>query len=291
MATKKSATTAKKPARKAPAKAVKATTTKVTTKSSVSKKADAFSFSRSPILAASVAEFIGTAVLTSAVLATQGDPIVVMFTLIAIVLGIGLASGAHVNPVITIGAWATRRIKSARAVSYLVAQVLGALMALVIANAYISAAPAPDTSQQQSIFGQSQAAPELFTLPDITDEESATKNKEWLLLAAELIGGALFGFGVASATREKNRMAVAFTVGASLFVALLVASFLTGLALSGGQQGGLAVVNPAIAGALQGITWSLWPIAIFVLASPLGGVIGFVVRDLIAQETEKAEKA
>lgn len=280
MATKKSAATAKKPAKKAPAKAVKATTTKVTTKSAVSKNTNAFSFSRSPILAASVAEFIGTALLTTAVLATQGDPIIVMFTLIAIVLSIGAASGAHVNPAITIGAWATKRIKSARAVSYLVAQVLGALMALVIANAYLGAAPAPDLSQA-NLLGQAQAAPELFSLAKVAE------GKEWLLLAAELLGGALFGFGVAAATREKGRMAVAFTVGASLFLALLVTSYLTGLAVAG-QGSGPAVVNPAVAGALQGVSWSLWPIAIYVLASPLGAVIGFLVRDLIAKETEKA---
>lgn len=281
MATKKSAVTAKKSVKKAPAKAVKATTTKVTTVSSSVKNNTNFSFSRSPILAASVAEFIGTALLATAVLATQGDPIIVMFTLIAIVLSVGLASGAHVNPAITIGAWATRRIKSARAISYLVAQVLGALVALVIANAFIGAAPAPELTQQATMLGQTAAAPELFSLAKIVE------GKEWLLLTAELIGGALFGFGVAAATREKSRIAIAFTVGASLFLALLVTSYLTGLATVG-QGSGPAVLNPAVATALQGISWSLWPIAIYVLASPLGAVIGFVVRDLIAQETEKA---
>lgn len=280
MATKKTASTAKKSVKKAPAKAAKATTkVTTTTKTVAASSTTKFSFSRSPILAASVAEFIGTFLLAMVVLTTQGNPLYVLFTLVGIILAVGAVSGSHVNPILTIGAWATRRIKSARAVSYIVAQVLGALMALVVANAYIGAAP--EAAPQVNFLGQQQATnPELFSLGEIA------KDREWLLLAAELLGGALFAFGFASATREKSRLTVAFTVGISLFIALMVTSYLTGLVTSGGQELGSAVLNPAIAGTLQGVSWSLWPIAIYVLAPVVGSVIGFVVRDLLRDESE-----
>lgn len=283
MATKKTAAAAKKTIKKAPAKK-SVTSTKVTTVTPASKglstKNKSFSFSRSPILAASIAEFVGTALLATVILATKGEPLYILFTLVAIVLTIGAVSGAHVNPVVTIGAWATKRIDAIRAVSYLVAQVLGALVALVIANAYLSSFSVPAESQQAGLLGQAMPDPSLFKLGAIEG------GKEWLLLAAEFLGGALFGFGVASFSKEKSRTAVALGVGGSLFLAVLVTSYLTGLAISG-SGAGPAVLNPAIAFTLQGVTWSLWPIAIYLFASPLGAVLGFVVRDLISVESDK----
>src|SRR5690606_22421889 len=144
------------------------------------------SFSRSPLLAASIAEFVGAFALAGIVLATQGASIYVMFTIVALTLGVGLVSGAHFNPAITIGAWVTKRVNSVRAVSYIVAQVLGALLALVVFNAYVTAGNS-DVSSQASMLGQSGAS--LFAL------DALPGGKEWYILGAELLGTALFGFG------------------------------------------------------------------------------------------------
>src|SRR5690349_7463396 len=102
MATKKSASTAKKPVKKGPV--AKKTTTKVTKVKAASATSSAaaatsrsarFSFSRSPLLAASIAEFIGTFLLAAVVLSAQNQPLFVMVGLAALVLTVGGVSGAH----------------------------------------------------------------------------------------------------------------------------------------------------------------------------------------------------
>jgi aquaporin Z len=180
MATKKTAASSKKPTKKA-APAAKKTVTKVTTvkaapakAANVSARSQRFNFSRSPLLGASVAEFIGTFLLAGVVLAASGQPLFVLFGLLAVVLTIGGLSGAHLNPALTVGALATRRITLVRAVCYVVAQVLGALMALVVMNSFVQAAPA--VSAEAAQFGQS--APELFTASAVAE------GKEWVVLAA-----------------------------------------------------------------------------------------------------------
>lgn len=272
MATKKTASTAKKKttAKAKSAPVAKKTTTTVKTVSASSRAAKKFNFSRSPLLAASVAEFVGTFIFAAVVLAVSGQPLFILFGLAAVVLAIGAMSGAHVNPLLTVGAWATKRISGVRAVSYLVAQVLGALMALVVMNAFVNAAP--EVSSQAAQFGQT--APELFKAAEIPE------GKQWVVLSAELLGAVVFSFVVASALRMKERGAAALAVGGGLYVALLLA----GSAAS--YVGANAVVNPAVAGALQAVKWDLWPIMVYVLAPLVGGVLGFALNDLVTKESE-----
>jgi len=295
MATKKSASTAKKSTAKksssAAAKTKSTKTVKKPTTTTVVKTAPTppptaarkrFNFSRAPLLAASMAEFIGTFLLAAIVLVTGNTSILILFALITIVLAIGAISGAHVNPAITIGAWVTRRIKATRAISYIIAQVLGAVLALVVVNGFVMGAPEPAVDQQQAFGQQPAASAQVFKISEILAD------KEWYFLAAELIGTAIFAFGVASTTLERNRMAAAFTVGGSLFLGLTITGYLTGAITGIVAQGGIgpAVLNPAAAAAVQGISWSVWPIAVYALAPVIGGVLGFALRDLLRDEGE-----
>lgn len=271
MATKKTASTAKKKstAKAKSAPVAKKTTTTVKSVSASRRVSTRFNFSRSPLLAASVAEFVGTFLFAASVIAVSGQPLFVLFSLAVVVLAVGAMSGAHVNPLLTVGAWATKRVSGARAVSYLVAQVLGALMALVVMSAFFNAAPA--VSDQAAQFG---GAPQLFKAASIPE------GKEWVVLSAELLGSVVFSFAVASALRMKEKFAGAFTVGGGLYVALLLA----GSAAS--YVGASAIVNPAVAGALQAVKWELWPIMVYVLAPLVGGVLGFALNDLVTKESE-----
>lgn len=265
MATKTSA--AKKTARK-PAAAAK----KTTTVSATAKMSTKFKFSNSPLLAASVAELVGTFLLTAVILLQSGAPLAVLFGLLGIVLGFGAISGAHFNPAITVGAWATRRVNTTRTVAYVVAQVLGALLALTVVNAYVTSAP--ETSSQASLLGQS--APQLFKAASIPTD------KEWLVLWAELLGAAIFGYAFAAVSREKGRALKAFGIASGLFVGILVAGTLASYV--GVSTGTL--LNPAVAGALQELSWNAWPIAIYVLAPVVGAVVGFALQDLLQKESE-----
>lgn len=274
MATKKTATGTKKsvkrPAKRAASSA--RTTTKVTTSRAATASrgsARRFSFSRSPLLAASVAEFVGTFLLAAVVLASAGSAVIVFFGLVAVVLAVGLVSGSHLNPAITLGAWATRRVNSVRALSYVIAQVLGALLALVVVNSFVVSAP--EVSEQAAMFGQQ--APSVFSFAEIVE------GKEWLILAAELLGTAIFAFIFAAATRGKDRLVSAFGIGGGYFVGLAIAGYL--VSVLGAQA---AVLNPALAGSLQAISWDLWAIVAYVLAPVIGAVVGFALQDLVANE-------
>lgn len=280
MATKKTAVATKKAVKK-PAPSAKKTTTKVTTvKSAAPAAANAnaarsvnrFKFSRAPLLAASVAEFIGTFLLAAVVIAASGQPLFVMFAVLAIVLVIGGVSGAHLNPALTIGALATRRVNLVRAVSYVVAQVLGALMALVVMNAFVSAAP--EVSEQAQAFGQ--AAPSLFTAPEIA------KGTEWVVLAAELLGSVILAFAVAAGVRlfKAGDLHHAFAYAAGLYVAILLAG------TAANYVGASAILNPAVAGSLQALEFQVWPLLVYVVTPLVGGVLGFALSDLVRNESE-----
>ncbi|HEU5121927.1 MAG TPA: aquaporin [Candidatus Saccharimonadales bacterium] len=282
MATKKAASTAKKSTAKSAA-ANKQTSAKVTTVKAVEsrpasaegatqKKSFRLNINRRPLIAALIAEFIGTFIFAATIIASQGQPILVFFALVGVVLAIGILSGAYVNPALTIAAWVTRRMGALRAIGFIIAQLLGAMLALVVLNMYVSNAPA--ASPQQLYSG----AAELFKAAELP------QGKEWLVLLTEVLGTAIFGFAVAAATREiKERTAAAFTVGLGLYLGLLVAGSAAALI------GASAILNPAVAVALQVNFGNIWNIAIFALGSTLGAVIGFALYDLLRTSTRETE--
>lgn len=278
MATKKAAS-AKKTVKPSAAKQTK---TKVTTVKAVAAeptpKAPVATRARSKALTrgnagslnAYIAEFIGTFILAAVAVLSQGQPLFVGFALIAIVLTIGAISGSHVNPLITVGAWATRKIGGLRALGYVFAQVLGALAAYTVVKAFVNAAPEVDAQAQ--MYGQ--AAATMFEANPVPD------GKEFFVFFAELLGAAIFGFTVSSAMRERrDRAAQAFNVGLGLFVAITIA----GVAVS--YVGGSAIVNPALAFTLQGVSFTdafnLWAVLSYLVAPLIGGVIGFFLYDVL----------
>ena len=224
---------------------------------------------RAPFIGALVAEFIGTFLLAAAVIAGQGQPIIVLFALAGIVLLVGTLSGAHLNPAMTIGALVTRRISGLRAVGYVVAQFLGALAALGLLTAFVNGA-AP-VSAEAAAYGQ--AAATLF------EAAALPAGKEWFVFFAELIGATILGLAVATALRIKgDRVASSLTIGFGIFVALLIA------ASAAAFVGGSAILNPAVALSLVALQFELWPLLVYIVAPVLGGVIGFILQDILRAE-------
>lgn len=279
MATKKSAASTKKSVKK-PATSAK-TTTKVTTVKAVSKptatakvsRLRSLKLKRESLITASVAELIGTFLLAAVVIVTSGQPLFIMFGLVAIVLAIGVSSGAYVNPALTIGALATRRLTVKRAGAYVLAQIIGALLALVVLTGFVNAAP--EVSQEAAMYGQS--TPELFNVNPIAE------GKEWLVLAAELLGMVIFAFGAAVASRKLTLSPIskAFVMGGSFYLGLVIASTAAGYLSSS------VVLNPAIALSLEAFTkWELWSVMVYALTPLVGGVIGYALSDLVHAEDE-----
>jgi len=176
-----------------------------------------------------VAEFLGTLVLTLVVLATSingfslATPLAVALTLALCVYTLGPISGCHINPAITLGLWSIGKIKSWKVLNYIVAQVLGAGVAVLVLSSLGVKAP----------------------LLAITDT--------WMVGWAELIGAFFFGLGVAAVVRHKVPTDVSgLVVGGSLLLGLSLASTVS-----------LAVLNPAVALGLNLLSFAyiLGPIA------------------------------
>lgn len=68
--------------------------------------------------------------------------------LVAIILAVGPVSGAHLNPVITLTDWILGGVRHLEAFAYIGAQVLGAVVGVIVAN-LMFALPAVQVSQKQ----------------------------------------------------------------------------------------------------------------------------------------------
>ncbi|OGL35691.1 hypothetical protein A3F65_01210 [Candidatus Saccharibacteria bacterium RIFCSPHIGHO2_12_FULL_47_16b] len=195
-----------------------------------------------PNLAASLAEFLGTAILTMTFLIMAGYAAFPFYVglsaaiaLAVVYLLFGHVSGAHANPAVTFGLWTARRIPTLRAVVYIASQILGGLAAWQL---------------YQYITGRA--------LASSTTEFSAP------ILIAEAVGTAILAAGLCAAlTRRFDAFHSAVTYGSALFVGLLIAA----LALTS-SQGYVGYVNPAVALGLKH-----WGTA-YVLGPMLGGLVG-----------------
>ena len=162
------------------------------------------------------AEFMGTAMLTLTVLAISrsqiGFPFFVSLgvglLLAMMILTIGLASGAHFNPAVTLGLWTIRRVSALKTITYIAAQLLGAVAAYL-----------------------------LFSYLTGSTWENSDNGFQAKILIAEALGTAILAMGIATVVFNKLEGAkAAFTIGASLTIGVLLAA----IASNG-------LLNPAVA--------------------------------------------
>jgi aquaporin Z len=80
----------------------------------------------------------GTAVLAGAGVGTLGISFAFGLTVLTMAFAVGHISGGHFNPAVTVGLWVGRRFESRDVAPYVVAQLIGAVLAggvlLIIAN-------------------------------------------------------------------------------------------------------------------------------------------------------------
>lgn len=149
-----------------------------------------------------LAELVGTFILATVAI-TVANPIIVGFTFVVLMLAVGGISGAHLNPAITFGLWAARRIEGVKVPFYFAMQLAGGLLALLVAQLY-----------QGNGYGISFASFGSF---------------DGKILLAELLGTAVFAYAFAAAAeRQLVDSAKALAAGLAL---------LTGLAVGGGLLG------------------------------------------------------
>lgn len=210
MATKKATTKKTSSAKKAPSKP--ATTTKVTTKTKSSVAAESHSVTAVSarkigrfdvsLINVVVAELVGTFVLTIVALLSFSDtlPLYVGLTLAALVMTVGVVSGAHVNPAVTLGLWVARKIKAIQIPFYWGSQILGAMAAVVVIN----------------LISGNQKALDFSHFAEFS----------WVIMAIELVGTAVFLFGLVSVINRTDLSTgnKALGIGLSLTIGLLVST-------------------------------------------------------------------
>lgn len=188
-----------------------------------------------------MAEFMGTAALTSVVLAVLGKTTFPWFVAIAaglmlglMVVAIGKVSGAHINPAVTLGFLSKKAIAATDAIVYIVAQLLGAFLALSLYQ-YLSDRTVP----------------------------SPNYDFDLRFVVAELLGAFVFGLGIRAAVNQKlTGTALASVIGLSLTLGILVAS-----------AGSSAILNPAVSLGLKSFTLE------YIVGPIVGFILGFFVYD------------
>ncbi|MBP7760842.1 aquaporin [Candidatus Saccharibacteria bacterium] len=144
-----------------------------------------------------IGEMLGTFLLVSIVTATGGNAFLVGIALIVIVAMLFNVSGAHVNPAVSFGFWAMRRISAVKMFFYWMAQFVGAIAAILAVSA--------------------------FSGDKVNISLASFTQWDWYVVAAELLGASVFMFGIAAAvTRGKNDSERGLGIGLALFLALLV---------------------------------------------------------------------
>lgn len=227
-----------------------------------------------PLIGKIISEFVGAFLITTAFLEMQGNPLFAGFALAGVVLVVGGVSGAHVNPAMTFGAWATRKMTWLHALGYVVAQLLGASVAYLVLNTFL---------HENGVAASTAGAPVLFHAATVA------VGKEWYVFFAELLATAILGLGVATALRmKKNKIVSAFAAGLAFLTALYIGMSLTTVLLTEANVS-LTFLNPAVAFAANGLSWNWWPIAIYVLAPVLGGLVGFGLADFFHSQSEACD--
>ncbi len=184
-----------------------------------------------------VAEFLGAAILSGAILAMIARTGFPFFTAGAaaavfalLILAFDDVSGVHANPAVTLGLWTIRRIPTPQAIVYVVAQMLGGLTAWHVGEYFIRSPL----------------------------NKLATGGVNWRVLIAEAVGTMIFVHGIAAASYKRYETTKKAAVEASaLFVGILVASL-----------GANGLLNPAVALGVRSWSWA------YVVGPIIGAVVG-----------------
>lgn len=208
-----------------------------------------------------MAEFLGTAVLTAVILAVSKSNVGIPYfislaaglTLATGVLVYGSISGAHFNPMVTIGLWSAKRFKTLTAIVYVAAQLMGGAVAYLLYTYFTN-----------THWGN-------------TGEYNAH------ILVAETVGAFVFSLGIATAVFQRFEGGkAAFAVGASLIIGVMVAS-----------AGGGGILNPAVALGLRSWEWGtfvLGPVIGGIIGFNLYALL-FAPANTLVESTAKKSKS
>jgi len=225
----------------------------------------------------SSAEFLGTFWLVlggcgSAVLAAafpnvgiglHGVSLAFGLTVLTMAYAIGHISGCHLNPAVSIGLWAGGRFPAGKLVPYIVAQVLGAVVAGGVLYVIASGRAGFDVSKGFAANGYGAHSLGGYSL--------------LAGLITEVVMTMMFLFVILGATDKRAPQGFApIAIGLCLTLIHLISIPVTQISVNPARSTGVAVFVG---------DWAMSQLWLFWLAPILGGMLGAVIYRVIASDT------
>jgi glycerol uptake facilitator protein len=186
--------------------------------------------------------------------------------LLVAVYSIGHISGAHINPAVTIAAWATHKIEARRVAPYIIAQLVGASIAGLTQLVIWSSSSQAYSVAQTTFLGD--------TLPGSSFTVGAA-------LLAEVVGTAILVFTIFGATDKKADSSWA---GVAIGLVLAAVIWMFG-PVSGASLNPARTLGPTLASAAFSLTPinTLW---IYIVGPIFGGLLGGFLYEVIRPRHE-----
>lgn len=234
-------------------------------------------FKKPTLYGALLGEILGTMLLTLVLFAiSMMGPVTLgqyaTFAVIAILIVVYGISGAQLNPIITAGMMATRRMSVIRGVLYIIAQIIGAWLGWMIFNAFCLAG------------GDS-----AYPMPAMA---AVAEGNFGIVTAVEFLGAAIIGFFATRATAYKRSAFTSAAVVAGGIIAAIVIGYVVSAAFLGLSNN--FAFNPAVA-----LMYQIFPtagegfgeifggvcsaLATYALFPMIGGILGAYIADFASK--------
>ena len=218
------------------------------------------------------AEFLGTFVLVfggcgSAVLAAGFPKLGIAFAGVALAFGltvltmafaVGHISGAHFNPAITVGLFIGKRFPLAEVIPYIIAQVVGAIVASLVLYAIASGGPGFSITGGFASNGFGEHSPGGYSL--------------MACLIAEIVLTAIFLIVIMGSTDKRGVPAgfAPIAIGFALTLIHLISIPVTNTSVNPARSTGPALILAMFGGG----GWALGQLWLFWVAPIIGGALG-----------------
>ena len=183
-------------------------------------------------------------------------------SVVTMAYAIGHISGCHLNPAVTVGLAAGGRFPAGQILPYVIAQVVGAVVAATLLYVIASGAPGFDVSKGFASNGFGEHSPGHYSL--------------MACFIMEVVMTMMFLFIIMGATHGKAPAGFApLAIGLALVMIYLVSIPVTNTSVNPARSTGPALF---VGGWAVGQLWLFW------LAPLLGGVLGGVVYRWLSEE-------
>ncbi|MBQ8156961.1 aquaporin [Candidatus Saccharibacteria bacterium] len=253
-------------------------------------------FKSGKIFGALIGEIVGVMLITMVVL-TLGlfNPLYLIFAYLGITLLVFRLSGANLNPFITVGMLASRRMSAIRGVLYIIAQILGAWLGFMVVNGFYQAG-----LNTGMIEASTAALPTLTPASEIATTTEGT-SLFWPIVMLEFVGAIIISFVYARAlSYKKSAFTFSALVAGGVFLAMLFSVVVCSNFLY--VNNNVFVLNPAVAfvyglfpssaEGFDALMQALMPMLVTYVVFPvLGGILGFYASDIAGKLSGEDLKA